>query len=129
MIDDAFIYACGSGKQKDWSRENLIIKYLYENSRESCIFLKVKNIGLLPVPDNTCDNLIYYIFGYLYRLPKTQVNLIIDKITGRMMLEKEGPGFGYDEVEKEIYKFLKEQIKRKNIYIQTNLNDEEFLIK
>ena len=112
MIENAFIYACGSGKQKDWSRESLIIKYLYENSKESCIFLKIKNIGLLPVSDNTCDNLMYYNFGYLYRLPK-----------------KEGPGFGYDEVEKEIYKFIKEQIKRKNVYIQTNLNDEEFLIK
>ena len=129
MIENAFIYACGRGRQKDWAREYLIIKYLYENSKESCIFLKVKNICLLPVPDNTCNNLMYYNFGYLYRLPKTQVNLIIDKTTGRMMLEKEGLGYGYDEVEKEIYKFIKEQIKCKNIYIQTNLNNEEFLIK
>ena len=68
-------------------------------------------------------------FGYLFLLPRTEIDLIVSKKTGLMYLKRDEFGWGWDEVEKEVYKFIAEQIKKKNVYIQTNFNCEEFLIK
>lgn len=46
-----------------------------------------------------------------------------------MYLKRDEIGWGWDKVEKEVYKFIEFQIKKKNVYIQTNFNREEFLVK
>ncbi len=127
--DNGLIYACGTGRQKRWAREKLIMDMLYTAEEDYCTYLKFKDLELLGKPDDEIDEKMLFRFGYLFRLPRTEIDLIVSKKTGLMYLKRDEFGWGWDEVEKEVYKFIAEQIKKKNVYIQTNFNCEEFLIK
>lgn len=126
---DGLLYACGTGKQKKWARETLIMDMLYDTSREDAVYLRFDDISLLDKCDEETDEYYIYKFGYLYRLPKTEVDIKIYKKDNKIILEKVGVGFGYDNVEDCVYKFIEEQINKKNLYLRTNLNDSQFLIK
>lgn len=122
-------YACATGIQKKWAREKLIMDALYDTSEEQAEYLKIKDIGILPVSDKAVDDYYIYRFGYQFRAPQTEIILYINKKDHRMFIKRGELGFGWDDVEKAVYQFIEQQIKRKNVYLQTNLNDEEFIIK
>lgn len=126
---DGLIYACGTGRQKRWARENLIIDMLYNTTEDMARYLKFKNITKLDKCDEETSNYFIYKFGYMFRHPKTEIDLYVCKKDNLLFLKKDDIGWGFDEVEKEVYKFIEEQIKNKNVYIKTNFNCEEFLIK
>ena len=129
MEIDAILYACGTGKQKQWARRNIIIEYLKKNKPEHANYLYIENIHKLKHPDQKDDGKLIYRFGYLYRVPRTEIDLIIAESTGRISVKEDEFMYGKDEVYEKIFDFLNEQIKLKNLYIKTNLNDNSFLIK
>lgn len=122
-------YACCKGRLKKWAREKLILSALYDTNESQATYLKIKDIGMLPVPDKSMDDYYIYKFGYQYRMPKTEITLYISKKDNRMFIKRGELGFGWEEVEKVVYQFVEYQIKKKNLYLQTNLNDEEFVIR
>lgn len=126
---DGLEYACATGRLKKWSRERLILNALYETTEEQAEYLKVKDIGILPVPDKMTDDYLTYRFGYQYRFPETDITLYISKKDNRMFIKRGDVGYGWDKVEEAVYRIIDEQIKRKNVYLQTNLNDQEFIVK
>lgn len=127
--DDGLTYACGTGMQKRWARKKLIMDMLYTTKDDYYTYLKFKDISKLDKCDEEIDEKMIFKFGYLFQMPRTEIDLIVNKKTGLMYLKKGDVGYGWDNVEKEVYKFIEEQIKKKNVYIQTNFNCEEFLIK
>ena len=126
---DGVIYACGTGLQKEWAREKLIIDTLYSTNKDICIYLKINDIEKLGKCDEENTDYFIYKFGYQYIIPKSEVALYVSKKDNRLFIKKEGLGYEYDVVEKEVYNFIKKQINAKNICLMTNLNCEEFLIK
>lgn len=126
---DGILYACASGRQKKWAREKLIIDMLNDTTEELARYLKFKDISKLDKCDEETSDYYIYKFGYMFRFPKTEIDLYICKKDNLLFLKRNEIGWGFDEVEKEVYKFIEEQIKKKNVYIQTNFNSEEFLIK
>lgn len=126
---DGILYACAKGRQKKWAREALIMDMLYDTTEEMARYLKFNDIKKIDKCDEETDKYYIYKFGYHYQIPKTEIDLYVCKTDNRLFIKKEGHGWGYDEVEKVLYKFIEEQIKNKNLYISTNLNCEEFLIK
>ena len=126
---DGILYACATGRQKRWARETLIIDLLYDTTEDMARYLKIKDINKLDKCDEETEKYYIYRFGYLFRFPKTEIDLYVCKKDNLMFLKKDEIGWGFDEVEKEVYRFIEEQIKLKNIYISTNLNNEEYLIK
>lgn len=126
---DGILYACATGRQKRWARETLIIDLLYDTTEDMARYLKIKDINKLDKCDEETKKYYIYRFGYLFRFPKTEIDLYVCKKDNLMFLKKDEIGWGFDEVEKEVYRFIEEQIKLKNIYISTNLNNEEYLIK
>ncbi len=126
---DGLIYACGTGLQKEWAREKLIIDTLYSTNEDICIYLKINDIEKLGKCDEENTDYFIYKFGYQYIIPKSEVDLYVSKKDNRLFIKKEGLGYEYDVVEKEVYNFIKKQINAKNICLMTNLNCEEFLIK
>lgn len=128
-IFTALEYACCKGRLKKWARESLILSALYDTNENQAEYIKIKDLGILPIPDKLTDDYYIYKFGYQHRIPKTDITLYINKKDNRMFIKRGEVGFGWEEVEKEVYKFIEEQIKKKNVYLQTNFNDEEFLIK
>ena len=127
--DDAFILAYGKGRQRKWTLERLIIDTLYNTSDDDVIYIKVDDINCFGEADDEIDGRLIYRYGYYYRLPKTEIDLIVNKKDGRLIIEKVGLGYGYEEVEKTIYRDIEKQIKNKHLYFRTNFNREEFLIK
>lgn len=123
------IYACGKGLQKECARESLIMDILYNTNDEKAIYLKLKDINVLGSCDEENESYYIYKFGYYFQIPRTEIDLFVSKKDGKIFIKKVGIGYDYGNVEKEIYKVIKEQIKTKNLYIMTNLNYEEFLIK
>ena len=65
----------------------------------------------------------------MFQVPKTEVDLTVNKKDGKLKLKRINLGWGYEDVEKLIYTDIAKQIKLKNLYFQTNLNDEKYLIK
>lgn len=126
---DGILYACSSGRQKKWARETLIMDMLNDTTEEMARYLKFKDISKLDKCDAETVDYYIYKFGYMFRHPKTEINLYICKKDNLLFLKKDEIGWGFDEVEKEVYKFIEKQIKLKNLYIRTNLNNEEYLIK
>lgn len=126
---DAFVLAYGKGRQKKWSLERLIIDTLYKTTNENIQYIKVDDINCFGKADEETDSYLIYRYGYLYRMPKTEIDLIINKKNGKMQLKKVGIGYGYDNVEKTLYQEIEQQIKNKHIYFRTNFNCEEFLIR
>ena len=127
--DDAFILAYGKGRQKKWTLERLIIATLYNTADPDIQYIKVDDINCFGEADDDIDEKLIYKYGYNYRLPKTEIDLLVDKKDGKLILKKVGLGYGYEEVEKTIYHDIEKQIKNKHLYFQTNFNDEDFLIK
>lgn len=126
---DAFELAYGKGRIKKWALQSLVIDALYKTEENDVSYIKTIDINCFGKPDEETDTKLIYKYGYLFQLPRTEINLIINKADGKMMLKKEGFGWGYENVEKTIYDDIKKQIKNKKIYFMTNLNDEEYLIK
>lgn len=126
---DAFYLAYAKGKNKKWTLESLIIDTLYKTTDENVQYIKTSNINCFGKPDEENENELIYKYGYLYRVPKTEVDLIVNKKDGKLQLKKVGVGFGYDDVETMIFKDIYKQIKAKNIYFQSNINEEVYLIK
>lgn len=126
---DGLIYACGTGRQKRWARQSLIIDMLFNTNENMARYLKFKDMTKLDKCDEETEKYYIYKFGYINRFPKTEIDLFVCKKDNLLFLAKDDIGWGFDEVEKEVYKFIEEQIKNKNVYIQSNLNCEEFLIK
>lgn len=126
---DGILYACASGRQKKWARETLIMDLLYETDKSDARYLKFKDINKLDKCDEETDEYFIYKFGYLFQVPKTEIDLYVCKKDNLLFLKKDDIGWGFDKVEEQVYKFIEEQIKQKNLYIQTNLNCEEYLIK
>lgn len=126
---DAFYLAYAKRKVKMWTLESLIIDTLYKSTDEKIQYIKTKDINCLGKPDEETDNELIYKYGYLYRAPKTEIDLVINKKGGKLQLKKVGIGYGYGDVETMIFKDIYKQIKAKNIYFQSNINDEEYLIK
>lgn len=126
---NGILYACSKGKQKEWSRKHLIIDLLYDTDEATMRYLKINDINKLDQCDEETENFYIYKFGYHYQIPKTEIDLFVCKKDKKIFIKKIGIGYAYDNVEEAIYNFLKEQIKLKNLYIRTNINCEEFLIK
>lgn len=126
---DGILYACAKGRQKEWAREILIIDMLYNTNEEMARYLKFQDISKLDKCDEETDKYYIYKFGYLFRSPKTEIDLYVCKKDNLLFLKKDEIRWGFDEVEKEVYKFIEKQIKLKNLYIRTNLNCKEYLIK
>lgn len=126
---EGILYACATGRQKKWARKTLIMDLLYDTTEDMARYLKIKDINLLDKCDDETEEYYIYKFGYLFRFPKTEIDLYVCKKDNLIFLKKDEIGWGFDEVEKEVYKFIEEQIKQKNLYISTNLNCEEYLIK
>lgn len=126
---DGILYACAKGRQKEWARETLILDILYDTNKEMARYLKFQDISKLDKCDEETDEHYIYKFGYQYQIPKTEIDLYVGKKDNRLFIKREGLGYGWENVEKAIYDFIKEQIKIKNLYIRTNINCEEYLIK
>lgn len=126
---DGLIYACGTGMQKRWAREVLIMNLLYNTTEDMVRYLIIEDITKLDKCDEENEKYYIYKFGYINRVPKTEIDLFVCKKNNLLFLTKGDIGWGFDEVEKEVYKFIEEQIKNKNVYIQTNFNCEKFMIK
>lgn len=126
---DAILYACGKGREKQWARENIIINYLKNNKPEYANYLYIDDIHKLKRPDKQENGYLIYRFGYLFRVPKTEIDLLIEQRSGRISIKEDEIMWGKDEVYEKIFEFLKEQIDLKNVYIKTNLNDNRYLIK
>lgn len=126
---DGLLYACAKGRQKEWARETLIMDMLYDTNEEIARYLKFGDMNKVDTCDEETDKYYIYKFGYHYQIPKTEIDLYVSKKDNRLFLKKEGLGYAYDKVEEAVYSFIKEQIKEKNLYLSTCLNNEEYLIK
>lgn len=126
---DGILYACSNGRQKEWARETLIMDMLYNTNEEMARYLKFNDISKLDRCDEETDEYYIYKFGYYFQIPKTEIDLYVCKKDNRLFIKKDGLGWGYENVEKALYDFIKRQIRNKNLYISTNLNNEEFIIK
>ena len=126
---EGILYACASGRQKKWARETLIMDLLYETTEDMVRYLKFKDISKLGKFDEETEKYYIYKFGFLFRFPKTEIDLYVCKEDNLLFLKKDDIGFGFDEVEKEVYRFIEEQIQQKNLYISTSFNCEEYLMK
>ena len=120
--------AYAKGNLKKWALERILLETLYGTTLETCSYTKLVDLSNLDFDEETETEYIVK-FGYLYRIPKTEVDLHIVKRNGKLYLSKEGIGWGYDQVEKEVLKYLFEQKKKGNLYLQTNLNNLSFKIK
>ena len=83
----------------------------------------------MPKQDEEDEKNYIYRFGYQYRIPQTNINLYINKKDGRINIKRGNFKYGWDEVENVVYEFIKNEIKKKNLYLKTNLNGNEFIIK
>lgn len=120
--------AYGKGNLKKWALEKALIEVLYGTKLESPSYLKLENLDSLDFDEETESEYIVK-FGYLFRIPRTEIDLHIVKKSGKLYLTKEGDGFGYGEVEKQVVEYLLKQKANKNLYFQTNYNWTKFLIK
>ena len=120
--------AYGKGNLKKWALEQALIEVLYETKPEHACYLKLESLDNLDFDEETEKEYLVK-FGYQFRIPKTEIDLHIIKRNGQMYLTKEGVGWGYEEVEKQVIKYLLCHKANKNLYLQTNLNGIKFLIK
>ena len=120
--------AYGKGNVKKWALEKAIIETLYDTEPQTAIYLKLENLENLDFDEETETEYIVK-FGYLWRLPKTEIDLHIMKRDGKLYLKKEGVGFGYEAVENEVIKYLLKQKTNKNLYLRSNYNGMLFLIR
>lgn len=120
--------AYGKGNLKKWALESTLIETLYKTEPKDATYLKLKNLEHLDFNEETETEYIIR-FGYYWQIPRTELDLHIMKRDGQLYLTKEGSGWGYEEVEKAVLKYLFQHKGNKNLYLQTNWNGIEFLIK
>ena len=112
------------------------IKYLERsnNRREDIILEQRQEINDLEdnwnmLKEYIRKNIIYDDVGMKILDPSPLEDYMQDKKDGKLKLKRINLGWGYEDVEKLIYTDIAKQIKLKNLYFQTNLNDEKYLIK
>lgn len=120
--------AYGKGMHKKWSLEAVLMDCLYETKSDSVCYLMLKDVDGKNY-DSESETEYVVRFGYLFRFPTTEIDLHINKKSHRLYATKEGIGFGYDEVEKEVVKYLMAHKRNKNLKYQSSLNAEVFDIK
>lgn len=130
MIDStqALELAFARGKLKKWALEGILLDMLYKTEPSHCSFVKLKDVDKYDFDEETEKEYIVK-FGYQFQIPRTELDLHIVKSDGMLYLTKEGIGYGYDEVEKEVINYLMKYKASKNLYLRTNYNGMEFLIK
>jgi len=115
------------GRAKTWALEDVILKCLYNTKPEHARYLKLEDISLIRGSDKDTEEELIIPFGYQFRLPKTEIDLHIVKKNGKLYITRPDDfGYGWDDVEETVIKFIFEQKKRGNLYYQTNLNDEKY---
>lgn len=119
--------AYGKGRIKKWAKERVLIDTLKGTTKDSVAFLKIKDLTGLDFDKETDDEYLV-ICGYLFRIPRTEVTLHIRKESGKCYLTESEFGLGYEQVEKCIIDYLNKQIKKGNLYLETNFNFEEYKI-
>ena len=120
--------AYAKGNLKKWALEQVLIEVLYGTKLESQSYLKLENLDSLDFDEETESEYIVK-FGYLYRIPRTEIDLHIVKKSGKLYLTKDEFGWGYDKVEEQVVEYLFKQKANKNLYFQTNYNWTKFLDK
>ena len=120
--------AFGKGRAKKWARDTVLITTLKSTTKEKACYIKIQDLNNLDFDKETDDEYLV-VCGYLYRIPRTEVTLHIEKRTGKCYLTESDFGFGYEQVEKCIIEYLNKHIKNKNLYWRSNVNCEEFIIK
>lgn len=117
----------GKGRVKQWALEKVILSCLYDTTPEHTRYIKLEDISNIRGSDKDTDEELIIPFGYLFRLPKTEIDLHIVKKNGKMYLVRpDNFGYGWDVVEEAIIKFIFEEKKKGNLYYQTNLNGEKY---
>lgn len=121
--------AYGKGCLKKYALEKAIIETLYSTTDRIQIYLKLIDLNNLSYDEETKNEYIIK-FGYRFRAPVSGIQLHISKEEGKMWLTKDEFGFGFAEVEESVCDYIKENFIRKGILcLQTNYNDQQFLIK
>ena len=91
---EAFELAYGNGRIKKWTLEKLIIDLLYKTDNQSIIYLKTNDINCFGTPDEENEDEMIYKYGYLFRSPKTEIDLVLNKKDGKLLIKKVGIGWG-----------------------------------
>lgn len=120
--------AYGKGNLKKWSLEKVIMEVLYDTEPSHACYLKLKEVSPKDYDEETETEYIVK-FGYLFRFPKTEIDLHINKKTHLLYATKEGIGYGYDAVEDQVVKYIFDHKKKKNLLYQSSLNAEVFEVK
>lgn len=121
--------AFAKGRQKKWALEKVLLNVLYSTKKGYASYLKFKDISIADLSAESETEEEYILkFGYLFQIPRTEVELHVNKKTGALYLTKEGIGYGYDTVEEQIINFILFQKKKGNLCYHTNLNNNEFKI-
>jgi len=119
----------GKGRIKTWALEDVILNCLYDTKPEHARYLKLEDISNIRGSDKDTEDEIIIPFGYQFRLPRTEIDLHIVKKNGKMYLVRPDDfGYGWDEVEDAVIKFIFEEKKKGNLYYQTNLNNDRYKI-
>ena len=119
----------GKGRVKNWALEDVILKCLYDTKPEHARYLKLEDISLIRGSDKDTEEELVIPFGYSFRIPRTEIDLHIVKKNGKLYITRPDDfGYGWDEVEDAIIKFIFEEKKKGNLYYQTNFNDEKYKI-
>lgn len=123
----ALVLAYGKGSEKKWALEHVILNALYYTKQDSACYLKFKDISIAGNSAESENDKEYILkFGYLFRLPRTEIDLHVNRVTGALYLTKEGMGYGYDDVEEKVIEFILQQKKLGNLYYQSNFNNNEY---
>lgn len=119
----------GKGRIKTWALEDVILKCLYDTKPEHARYLKLEDISLIRGSDKDTEEELIIPFGYSFRIPRTEIDLHIVKKNGKLYITRPSDfGYGWEEVEDSIIKFIFEEKKKGNLYYQTNFNDEKYKI-
>lgn len=119
----------GKGRVKTWALEDIILKCLYDTKPDHARYIKLEDISHIRGSDKDTEEELVIPFGYSFRIPRTEIDLHIVKKNGKLYITRPSDfGYGWDEVEDSIIKFIFEEKKKGNLYYQTNLNDEKYKI-
>ncbi len=120
----------GKGRIKTWALENVILKCLYDTEPSYARrYLKLEDISNIRGSDKDTEEELIIPFGYQFRIPQTEIDLHIVKENGKLYIRRPDDfGYGWDEVEDAIIKFIFEEKKKGNLYYQLNFNGEIYKI-
>ena len=77
---------CSKGRAKKWALEKVILNCLYDTKPNHARYIKLEDISQIRGSDKDTEEELIIPFGYLFRLPKTEIDLHIVKKTGKMDL-------------------------------------------